>query len=398
MRLLYLAHRVPDRPTKGDKIRAFHQLAALVKRHEVHLCTLADEDEIDPAPAWRDAVASMTVVRLSKWGARLRAAGALPSGRSLTAAHFAEPELVARLAELRDGPRFDAVVVYSGAVDPLVAGWRPRVLDLVDVDSEKFRLYHERGTVRGPARIACGIEAKRLRALERRACLDADLTLVCTDEEALSLRSFVTPRRLEVLKNGVDLDAYPFAGPAGRAAHELLFVGALDYEANVDAARQLVLEVLPRVRAVVPAAVVTLVGRAPSAAVRALTRESGVELHADVASVTPFLQRATLAVLPFRIARGIQNKALEALASGLPLVASQETAKGIEGTAGVEFVVGNDVAALSEQVIALLADAPRRAQLAVAGRALVEARYAWPAVLGRFVELVEETATRGALP
>lgn len=396
MRLLYLAHRVPDRPTKGDKIRAFHQLRALAARHEVHLCALSDEEQLDPAPAWRDAVASATIVPLSKWGARWRSGVALLSGRALTAAHFAQRELVARLAELRRGPRFDAVVVYSGAVDPLVAGWRPRLLDLVDVDSEKFRLYHERGTVRGLERIACSIEARRLRALEQRACAEADVTLVCTDEEAASLRSIAAPRRLEVAKNGVDLAAYPFAGPAGRALDELLFVGALDYQANVDAAVQLVDEVLPRVRARCPTVRVTLVGRAPTAAVRALAAQPGVELHADVASVTPFLQRATLAVLPFRIARGIQNKALEALASGLPLVASCETAKGLEGLPERDFVVGDDADALAAAVVALLGDAPRRAALAVAGRALVEARYAWPALLERYVALVEEIAAAGA--
>ncbi|MSR46562.1 MAG: glycosyltransferase [Planctomycetes bacterium] len=395
MRLLYLAHRVPDRPTKGDKIRAYHQLRALAARHEVHLFALSDEPDHDTMPAWSREVASATVVPLCSWRSRFRAGRALLAGGPLTAACFAEPELVARLAAARRALRFDAAVVYSGAVDPLVAGMRPRVLDLVDVDSEKFRLYYECGTVRGVRRVACGIEARRLRRLEQRAAAEADVTVVCTDDEASVLRGIVTPRRLEVVRNGVDFDAYPFAGPERRAEAELLFVGALDYQANIDAATHLVRDLLPRVRASVPAAHVTLVGRAPTAAVLALARAPGVVLHADVDSVVPFLHRATLAVLPFRIARGIQNKALEALAAGLPVVATSETAKGLEAVPARDLVVADGVDALGQAIVLLLKDPSRRAALAIAGRAIVESRYAWPALLDRFVGLVEETAAKG---
>jgi len=395
MRLLYLAHRVPDRPAKGDKIRAFHELRALAARHEVHLFALSDEPDVDPAPAWQREVASATIVPVSKWGSRRRLAGALVAGGPLTSVHFAEPELRRRLAQARAQRKFDAAVVYSGAVDPLLDGMRPRVLDLVDVDSEKFRLYHERRTVRGLRRVACGIEARRLRRLEQHASAQADVTLVCTDREAESLRSIALPRRLEVVRNGVDLAAFPFADGARRAADELLFVGALDYDANVDAALHLVRDVLPRVRRDFPSVRVTLVGRAPSAEVVALATEPGVELHADVGSVVPWLQRATLAVLPFRIARGIQNKALEALASGLPVVASAETAKGLDGVAGRHYLVGEGPDEIASAVVAALRSAPRRAELAREGRALVESCYAWPAILERFVALVEEAARRG---
>lgn len=395
MRLLYLAHRVPDRPTKGDKIRAFHELCALAGRHEVHLFALDDEVERDPRPAWAGAVASATIVPLRRWPARWRAGRALVAGSALTAAHFAVPELRRRLDAARRERRFDAAVVYSGAVDPLLDGMRPRVLDLVDVDSEKFRLYCERRAVHGVRRFACAVEARRLRALERRAAAEADVTLVCTEDEAALLRTIATPRRLEVVRNGVDLAAYPFGDGAARAAAELLFVGALDYQANIDAARCLVEEVLPAVQARVPGATAVLVGRAPTAAVQALAHRPGVTLHADVASVVPFLQRATLAVLPFRIARGIQNKALEALATGLPVVASAETAKGLEGVPGRDYVVAEGASELAAAAIALLGDAERRTALAQAGRALVETRYGWPAILARFVALVEESAQAG---
>jgi len=405
MRLLFVAHRVPDRPAKGDKIRAWHELRALAARHEVHLFALDDRPpgaDGDPGPAgappeWAREVASATVVPLRGCTPALRMLRAAIFGGAITAAHFAAPALVRALASARAGRRFDGAVVYSGAMDPLLHGFRPRVVDLVDVDSEKFRLYHELRTVGGLRRLACGLEWRRLRALERRACEEADATVVCTAAEAATLREFAAPRRLEVIGNGVDAAAFPFADGGGRAAGEILFVGALDYPANVDACRRLVDEVLPRVRRTAAGARVTLVGSAPVAAVRQLAGRPGVALHADVASVVPFLQRATLALLPLRVARGVQNKALEALASGLPLVASREAARGLEGSEGREWLAGGDADELAAAAVRVLGDAALRDRLARAGRALVDSRYAWSALLGRFVSLVEEVAS-GPLP
>jgi sugar transferase (PEP-CTERM/EpsH1 system associated) len=391
MRLLFVAHRVPDRPDKGDKIRAWHELRALASRHEVHLFAPDDGTTASAAkPEWASEVASSTVVPLR--GGTLRALRAAVGGGALTAAHFAEPSLQRAIAGAIASRRFDAAVVYSGAVDPLVRGFRPRVLDLVDVDSEKFRLYAERGSVRGAKRLACSLEWRRLRALEKTASEEADATVLCTEDEARTLKSFATPRRLEVIGNGVDLERFrPAAAP--RAAAEILFVGALDYQANVDACVHLVRDLLPRIRREVPAATATLVGSAPTEAVRALASEPGVSLHANVPSVAPFLQRATLALLPLRIARGIQNKALEALASGLPLVASRETAKGLEGREGREWLAGGDADELARAAVRVLTDGELRVRLARDGRALAESRYGWPALLEKFVALVEEVGS-----
>jgi sugar transferase (PEP-CTERM/EpsH1 system associated) len=402
VRLLFLAHRVPDRPAKGDKIRAWHELRALASRHEVHLFALDD----DPAgasarPEWAGEVASATIVPLRRLPARLRALRALAGGDALTAAHFAAPALRRALSESRARAPFDAAFVYSGAMAPLAEDVAPRVVDLVDVDSEKFRLYAERGTVGGVRRLACKLEAKRLRALEKRASEGAAATIVCTDEEAATLRGFASPRRLEVLGNGVDLDAFPFAASGAgspRARDELLFVGALDYEANVDACTRLVRDVLPRIRRELPGARATLVGSRPTAAVRALAREPGVELHADVPAVQPFLQRATLALLPFSIARGVQNKALEALSSGLPLVAAREVTKGLHGTEGRDWLAGGDADELAREALRALRDAELREKLARAGRALVESRYAWKPLLDRLLSIVESAAASARAP
>jgi sugar transferase (PEP-CTERM/EpsH1 system associated) len=394
MRVAFVAHRVPDRPSKGDKIRSWHELRALAQRHEVHLFALDDAPRSTSVrPEWADAVASAAIEPITGLAPRLRMLRAALSGGALTPAFFAAPRLARALLAALSTRRFDVAVVFSGAVDPLLRGFRPRVLDLVDVDSEKFRLYRERGTVRGLRALACGLEAGRLRALEKRSSEEADLTLVSTQAEASTLRGFAEPRRLEVLGNGVDVQAFPFAPPASRARDELLFVGALDYPANVDACVRLARDLLPRIRREIPGARLTLVGSSPTAAVRALAATPGVSLHADVPCVLPFVERATLALLPLRVARGVQNKALEALASGLPVVASRETTKGLEGEEGRHWLAGETEEELSRLAVAALRDPGLRERLALHGRALVEQCYAWPALLGRFVDLVEEVAS-----
>lgn len=388
MRILFLAHRVPDRPVKGDKIRAWHELRALAARHEVHVVAAADGEVADPD--WRREVASLCVVPIAPVAATWRAARAVVTGGALTTAHFASGAL--RDAVRRARSEVDAVVVYSGAMDPLVRDVERRVVDLVDVDSEKFRDYAERGTVGGVKRLACALEAKRLRVVERNAAESAAACVVCSADEAATLRGFARPRRLEVVGNGVDLAAFPFTGTDGRAPAEILLVGALDYAANVDACVRLVDSLLPRIRREVPAATVTLVGSHPAPAVRALASRAGVTLHADVAAVQPFLARATLSLLPFTVARGVQNKALEALASGLPLVVSGAIAKGLAGSDGEHWLAADDDDALARRTVALLGDPPRRARLAERGRALAESSLGWKTQLDRFVALVEEVA------
>jgi sugar transferase (PEP-CTERM/EpsH1 system associated) len=390
MRILFLAHRVPDRPVKGDKIRAWHELRALAARHEVHVVAAADGPVVEPD--WKREVASLEVVPLAPLAASLRAALAVVAGGALTTAHFASGALRNAVRATLSSRAPDAVVVYSGAMDPLVSDVERRVVDFVDVDSEKFRAYARNGTVGGVRRLACALEARRLRKVERDAAESAAACVVCSDDEAATLRSFARPRRLEVVGNGVDLTAFPFSGSAGRAPAEILFVGALDYAANVDACVRLVEGVLPRVRREVAAATVTLVGSRPAPAVRALARTPGVALHGDVAAVQPFLARATLSLLPFNVARGVQNKALEALASGLPLVVSGAIAKGLAGRDGDHWLAADDDDALARQAVALLRDPERRAQLAERGRALAESSLGWKTQLDRFVALVEEVA------
>ena len=390
MRILYLAHRVPDAPTKGEKIRAFHQIRALAARHEVEVWALDDDPDRSVDPLWKDEVSAVRVMPLGAWGARCRVLGALLGGASLSSAHFADRRIRAAVRDRLRGGDFDLCMTYSGAIDPWADGFRPRVLDLVDVDSAKFQAYHRERSVRGPKRWLFGLEGARLAALERDAVADADLTLVCTEVEAELLRSFAQPRRLEVVGNGVDLDAFPFAGGEGRQEGEILFVGALDYQANVEAVTWLVRDILPRIQRERPGVRVTLVGSRPTPAVRRLESDPAVAVAADVPSVLPFLHRATLTVQPFRVARGIQNKALEALSAGLPVVTTPGPAKALGGRPGRELEVEDGADGLAAKTVSLLAEPDRREKMALAGRSMVEAHFSWPAVLRRYVDLVEE--------
>lgn len=392
MRVLYLAHRIPDAPTKGDKIRAYHQIGALAARHEVHVRALDDDPASSRPPDWRDRVASCKVFPLRPLAARCRSLRALIAGGSISAAHFAEPALRRELDAELTAARFDLAVVYSGAMDPLVRGFRPRLLDLVDVDSAKFRAYHQQRTVGGFRRFVFGVEGRRLERLEAEASFQADATVLCTNAEAQELQKFARPRRLEVIGNGVDCDAIPYRDDAARVSGRIVFIGALDYPANVDAVRHLTFDLLPAILAQFPGAHLHLVGRNPVPEVRELGDRPGVTVIANAPEVLSHLHAAAVTVLPFRIARGIQNKALEAFAAGLPVVMSTLTAQGLAGLAGEDYWTAPDADELVSRTVALLRDPRQGRALAARARRLVEREYSWAGMDERFVALAEEMA------
>jgi sugar transferase (PEP-CTERM/EpsH1 system associated) len=271
----------------------------------------------------------------------------------------------------------------------------PRVIDFCDVDSDKWRQFaaaHAR-----PARWVYAREARLLEACERRAALEFDATLVSAEAEAALLRR-IAPQaaaRVRVLANGVDAARFdpaavwPNPYPAG--CRPVVFTGAMDYYANIDAVRWFADAVLAQVRAAVPQALFAIVGSNPTAAVRALARPDAVLVTGWVEDVRPYLAHAAVVVAPLRIARGVQNKVLEALAMARPLVATTNAVQGIPGAADAGVQVRDDAGTFGTAVIDGLRADP---QLATAGRRLVLERYAWQTQ----VDVVADLLLRGRRP
>jgi sugar transferase (PEP-CTERM/EpsH1 system associated) len=288
-----------------------------------------------------------------------------------------------------------------------VPGWFDgrTVLDLVDVDSAKFAQYAREGAV--VRRPVFAREARLLRAEEVRLADRADAVTLVSEKEASLFRSMVTPgiaAKVRALGNGIDhaffdpasvIDAprvYEGEGP------QLCFTGQMDYPPNVDAARRAAHAILPRIRETYPHAQMHIVGRAPVAAVRSLAALPGVHVHGAVPDMRPFLSQADIALVPLSLARGVQNKVLEAMAMARPCVLTPGAATGIDGDDGKHFCIGESDAALADQCVTLLNDQARAQVIGKAARQFVIDRQSWPAMLAPLPALmgVAQTQARDA--
>ncbi|WP_135467483.1 TIGR03087 family PEP-CTERM/XrtA system glycosyltransferase [Crenalkalicoccus roseus] len=402
-RLLFLCHRIPYPPEKGEKIRAWHILDHLARRWEVELgCLVDDRADLDHLPALRARCAAVEWRAVpGRAGAALRALLRLRPGLPLTLGWFHDPGLAAWAEAGLAAGRYDAVFAYSSAMAPYAMGRaarRPglrRLLDMVDVDSEKWRAYA--AAARAPMRQVWAREARTLLAFERRAALAFDRTLLVSREEAARFAALAPDcaARLDWVDNGVDLARFdpsrPHPNPYRGGAPAIVFTGTMDYRPNVEAVCWFAAEVMPRLRARGGAAPeFHIVGARPAPAVRALARLPGVHVTGAVPDVRPYLAHAAVAVAPLRIARGIQNKVLEAMAMARPVVASPEAFEGVRAVAGRDLLVAEGAAQTAERVAEVLEGA--HPALGRAGRAAVMASHDWAATLRRLDPLLEGAA------
>jgi sugar transferase (PEP-CTERM/EpsH1 system associated) len=392
-RLLFLAHRIPYPPDKGEKIRAWHMLAHLANTWEVELgCLVDDPRDLGHLPGLRARFAHVEAHRLrGRWQAAARALARLRPGLPLSLGWFHHPALAAWVRRGLAEQRWDAAMVYSSAMAPYVMGpgaHRPgfrRVLDMVDVDSAKWQAYAAGAAL--PMRLIWAREARTLFALERRAALDFDRTLFVSEEEA---RHFVglapdCAGKVDWVENGVDLarfdPAEPRPSPYPTGTVPIVFTGTMGYRPNIEAVAWFAETVLPRLRARTPAPSFWIVGANPAPAVHALARLPGVHVTGTVPDVRPYLAHAAVAVAPLAIARGIQNKVLEAMAMARPVVATRAAFEGVRAVPGRDLLVADGVEAFAAAVAAVLDGAHPR--LGEAGRVAVRATHDWAATLRR---------------
>ncbi len=326
MELLYLSHCVPNPPDKGEKIRAYHELTALASRHRVHVsCFARSEQEMEDARALLDRCASVYVAPLFPFFLHAARAGArFLRGESINDAFYSSGRFSQDLLRLMESRPVAGAVAYTAVMAPFVPEGMPFVLDMTDVDSEKWRAYAH---YRKPS-VLFKTEAKRLVQLEIREARRARLTVVTTAAERDLLLKLDPELRCETMENGVDFAWFdPEASPQDDALAKrryLLFCGTLDYFPNEQGITEFARTVFPRLREREPELELLVVGRNPAARVLALAAVPGVEVVGSVADVRPYYRHALATVVPLRIARGIQNKVLESLAMGRPVLASPE--------------------------------------------------------------------------
>jgi sugar transferase (PEP-CTERM/EpsH1 system associated) len=375
MRVLFLASRFPLPPWRGDQVRAYHHLRLLARRHEITCCALVTRPPPERARADLEALGvRLEVIRLGLLGALPSLAGVLRGDpRPLQVLVYARRRARARVAGLLASGAFD--LVHAQLVRSLShlggAGGTPLVVDLIDALSANFARRAARE--RAPVRALFAREAVRLARAESALVASGTPCLVVAESERRVLGERGDVR---VVPNGVDTSAFAYAD-GDRPPARIVFAGNLGYFPNVDAVAWLGQDILPLLRAARADLELRLVGARPARAVRALAAQRGVSLAAGVPAMAPELAGATVALIPLRAGSGLQNKVLEAMAVGTPVVATPQAVGGLDVRPGEHLLVAEDAGGLAEATLALLRDPARARALARAARSLVERRYRW---------------------
>jgi polysaccharide biosynthesis protein PslH len=385
-RLLFLAHRIPFPPNKGEKLRAYNVIAHLADRFDIRLgCLIDDPADWDGVDALRRLCGEVAAFGITRRPQRIKALLRARPGRSMMLDYYRHPGLRRWVAgQLAQG--MDAALVYTAAMAPYVLGADlPMILDMVDVDSEKWAMYARRD--RFPMRAVWQREARNLLAFERRAAAASRVTLLVSPQEAACFAELAPEvrDRIDWFENGVDLDAFsparawpdPFPDPGPH----LVFTGHMDYWPNIDAVRWFATEVMPLLRARTPAPRFWIVGANPADEVKRLAALPGVHVTGRVADIQPYLAHAAVCVSPLRMARGIQNKVLEAMAMARPVVASPQAFEGVRAIAGQHLLVADGADETARAVAAVLEGG--HPGLGEAARCAMQRGYAWAATLAR---------------
>ena len=393
--LLYLVHRLPYPPNKGDKVRSYHLLQHLVKQHRVFLGTFiddpADEKHLETV---RQICPDIHVERLNPRTAKLRSLAGLFTHQPLSLNYYKNSSLQAWVHQTLAENNIDTVVIFSSVMAQFVgdSDRPPMLVDFVDVDSAKWTQYAP--DHRWPMSWLYQREGENLLAFERAVAQRSVRSFFVTDNESSLFRNLApeSSHLVETISNGVDADFFspdpnrpsPFETfPTASAKIPVVFTGAMDYWPNIDAVTWFVTDVLPALHEQWPSLCFYIVGRNPPQEVISLASPGRVVVTGTVKDIRPYLQHAAVVVAPLRIARGIQNKILDAMAMERPVVASQACVQAINARPEVELLAATTATDFVNQISALLQSPRRSANVGQASRQRVLYSYSWAAHLSK---------------
>jgi polysaccharide biosynthesis protein PslH len=398
VRVLVLTHRLPYPPNRGDRIRSYHLVKFLARHADVHVLSLVHSDEEEAqARDMRGMVASIETARVPRLTNLARAVLALPGPAPLTHVLLDGPALTPALQRLVASHPPHVVLAYCSGMARLAMAPPldriPFVLDMVDVDSVKWDALGRSGTV--PMRLVYRREARRLRAFELASTRRAATTVVVNEREKEAMQAVNPAARVEVISNGIDVETFRRRGlPA--ASTNVVFCGVFNYEPNERAAVWLAREVWPLVRAQRPDATLSLVGLDPSRQVRALAADRSILVTGAVEDVRPYLWGAAASAAPLLIARGLQNKVLEAIAAGLPCVVTPPVAEGLPQDVLAACRVASDPQPFADRIVELL-DLPPEHRATLAAAARIE-RFGWDDRLRPMLDALRSASAHGIHP
>jgi sugar transferase (PEP-CTERM/EpsH1 system associated) len=395
--LLFLMQRLPYPLIKGEKIRNWQILNYLTKRYDVHFgCLIDDPADAEHIGTVRALCKTMFTAPLDRKRAKLTCVRGLLTGEPLSVTFFRDRGLQGWVEDVMARVKPEVTFVNSSNMAPYILDLPrtgTRIVELGDIDSEKFRTYSE--TAAMPMRQIYRREWQKLRLLERRVALECDHSVLVTEAEAALFRTHVPEAADKIvgISCGVDHRYFDPSGdypaPFDPAIPTFVFTGTMDYLPNIDAVTWFATGILPIIRRTLPGARFFIVGGSPAEEVKRLAKLDGVTVTGRVPDVRPYVSHATAAVAPMRIARGIQNKVLEAMAMAKPVIVTSGALEGIDAMPGREVVLADDADAFAQAAIRLSGvDGRDGAALGQAARRLILERYDWNACLRGFDALL----------
>jgi len=401
-RILFIAHRIPFPPNKGDKIRSFNILRHLSQSHQVDLAFLIDDrqdlDVVSRLHAYAERICFAAIrPKLRK----IRSLLALAGRRPLSVPYFYTAYLQNKIDSWLADTHYDCVFCFSSPTAEYVFASHHRekmfrdsllLMDLVDVDSMKWRDYA--GTASFPMNMIYDQESKRLLRFEQKIIKLFDKVLLVSEAEKQILEKYIPHRgNVMAISNGVDLEQFSPAGitPVQQNASPcLVFTGAMDYRPNIDGVLWFAREILPHVQKAIPTIGFMIVGSNPAPEIKALAATTeNITVTGFVDDIRGYILGADICVVPLLIARGIQNKVLEAMALGRPVIATPQAMEGIAARPGRDVLVAGDPAAFASAVIDLLGDTARRQNLGRNARLCMEKKYSWRQNLRQLNTIIE---------
>jgi len=393
MKILLVCHRFPFPAEGGGKIRALKIIEYLGKKHELHVFSMVrGPDESKGIPELARLCSSVTAPSIGRLELLFSLLASFIKGRSLSEGYFMPRTVRRAMLKVLHSENFGLTLAHSSSVGPLVESLGiPKIFDFCDMDSRKWEIF---GTQSGVVRkFIYGREEKKVRKLEQRLAHRADAVSVATPEEHRALMEIAPKTQFPFwFSNGVDIEYFrPLRSPC--KTNQLCFIGRMDYLPNIDCVEWFVLQCWEKIRQQHPEAQFLIIGANPASRVLALEKYSGVRVTGTVDDVRPFLGISVAMVAPLRIARGIQNKILESLAMGVPVVTSGLCIDALSPAVSRSVVRADSAGEVVAACLQMIGDPMARRRLAVQGRRAVRLEATWPANL-RVLDKVIDTLTQ----
>ncbi|MBI5789666.1 MAG: TIGR03087 family PEP-CTERM/XrtA system glycosyltransferase [Candidatus Schekmanbacteria bacterium] len=403
MKILYISHRIPYPPNKGDKLRMFYTIRHLSRQHQIDVVSFIDSAaERIHIGELKKYCRAVTCLERSLWLSYLYTAWYLGKKLPVSLGHFYAKTFKKLVREHLKNNKYDLIIVFSSTMAQYVADYHdcPKILDLVDADSEKWFQYA--GYASPLKAFIYRLEGKRLRAYEQEIAKYFNVCTVVTGQEKKILREIIPAEKLKVVKNGFNLLPQHDLSFTKSTPPALLFIGGMFYFAYIDGILHFYKNSLPLIKKQFPDVKLYIVGADPSPTIRRLAQtDNQVIVTGHVPEVLPYLEKAWVYIVPLRMAPGLQNKILEAMACSLPVVATSAAVSGIEAAAGHDLLVADDPGEFAQSVVKLLQDSRLRQEIGGNGRKLVEGKYDWNVNLQEFDKIITGlgfTTKRGNFP